>query len=186
MKADAEFSRANKNNKSMNWDAISAIAETIGTIAVVASLVYVAAQIRQNTRDSRMASFESAVRGTTNWHQNLAADPEMLRVLLQGQRDYKGLSPEDRLRFQTLMITWIMEYQNFKMPFDEGTIERGSFSDRSLGEVEKHILSLLRTPGGQQWWAGETYLNQDTRDELNRLLEEYPDVRFQPGDPYHG
>jgi hypothetical protein len=170
----------------MNWDAISAIAETIGTIAVVASLIYVAVQIRQNTRDSRVASFESAVRGASNWHQNLAGDPEMLRVLLEGQRDYKGLSPEDRLRFQTLMITWIMEYQNFKMSFEEGTHERGAFSDRSLGEIEKNILSLLRTPGGQQWWAGETYVNQNTRDELDRLMAEYPDVRFQPGDPYHG
>ena len=170
----------------MNWDALGAIGEIVGAIAVVASLIYVAVQIRQNTRQSRLASFESAVRGTSNWHHNLAGNPEMLRALFQGQRDYEGLSPEDRLRFQSLMITWIMEYQNFKMSFDEGTHERGAFSDRSLGELEKNILSLLRTPGGQQWWAGETYVNKDTRDELDRLLAEHPDVRFQHGDPYHG
>tara|TARA_B110000858_G_scaffold89247_1_gene103084 strand:- start:5179 stop:5370 length:192 start_codon:yes stop_codon:yes gene_type:complete len=34
----------------MNWDAISAIGEIIGATAVVVSLVYLAVQIRQNTR----------------------------------------------------------------------------------------------------------------------------------------
>ncbi len=34
----------------MNWDAIGAIAELFGAVGVIASLVYLAVQIRQNTR----------------------------------------------------------------------------------------------------------------------------------------
>jgi hypothetical protein len=34
----------------MNWDAIGAIAETLSAIAVVATLIYLALQIRQNTQ----------------------------------------------------------------------------------------------------------------------------------------
>jgi hypothetical protein len=33
----------------MDWDALGAIAEAVGAIAIIVSLVYVAAQIRQNT-----------------------------------------------------------------------------------------------------------------------------------------
>ena len=33
----------------MNWDAIGAIAETIGVLVVIASLFYIAAQIKQNS-----------------------------------------------------------------------------------------------------------------------------------------
>jgi hypothetical protein len=34
----------------MNWDAIAALAEVLGALAVLASLVYLATQIRQNTQ----------------------------------------------------------------------------------------------------------------------------------------
>ena len=34
----------------MNWDAIGAIAELLGAVGVIASLVYLAGQIRQNSR----------------------------------------------------------------------------------------------------------------------------------------
>ena len=40
----------------MNWDAITAIAEVIGVIAVVISLVYVGMQVRQNTLQLRHIS----------------------------------------------------------------------------------------------------------------------------------
>ena len=40
----------------IEWEAISAVSEIIGAVAVVVSLIYVAAQIRQNTR---------AIRGST-------------------------------------------------------------------------------------------------------------------------
>ncbi len=36
----------------MNWDAIGAIAELLGAIGVIASLVYLARQMSQNTRAS--------------------------------------------------------------------------------------------------------------------------------------
>ena len=34
----------------MNWDALGAIGELIGAVAVIATLVYVAAQVRENTK----------------------------------------------------------------------------------------------------------------------------------------
>ena len=40
----------------MNWEAIGAISEVVGAIAVVLSLIYVATQIKQNTAASRSQS----------------------------------------------------------------------------------------------------------------------------------
>jgi len=49
----------------MNWDAIGAIAELLGAIGVIASLVYLATQIRhsreqmgQNTRATRASAYQ--------------------------------------------------------------------------------------------------------------------------------
>ena len=44
----------------MNWDAIGAIAELLGAVGVIASLVYLATQIRQSRE--QMAQNTSAIR----------------------------------------------------------------------------------------------------------------------------
>ena len=41
----------------MNWDAIGAIGEILGAIGVIVTLGYLAVQIRQNTRSSRVSAF---------------------------------------------------------------------------------------------------------------------------------
>ena len=170
----------------MNWDAISSIAEIVGSVGVLAGLVYVAVQIRRNTQSMRISTFASAVRGVQEFHRNLIRDPELLRVYFAGHEDFDALSPEDRLRFHGLMMDWFLEYQLFKRSFDEGAQRGRSFAGRSLEEFERHVISLIRTPGGQAWWRGETYINPDTRAELEGLMAEHPDVRFRQGDPYLG
>ena len=41
----------------MNWDAIGAIAELLGAVGVIASLVYLASQMGQNARAARASSY---------------------------------------------------------------------------------------------------------------------------------
>jgi heme/copper-type cytochrome/quinol oxidase subunit 1 len=40
----------------MNWEAVSAVGQIIGAIAVVISVVYLAVQVRSNARQMRLAS----------------------------------------------------------------------------------------------------------------------------------
>jgi hypothetical protein len=62
---------------SWNWDAISAISEIIGAVAVVVSLIYVAVQIRQNTRAVRGATLDAITahqQAELRWSSDLAAE----------------------------------------------------------------------------------------------------------------
>jgi len=43
----------------MNWDAIGAIGEMIGAVAVVITLVYLAIQVRQDTKSVRASTYQS-------------------------------------------------------------------------------------------------------------------------------
>ncbi len=54
----------------MNWDAVGAIAEVVAVLGVVASLVFVGIQIRQNTVQLRQDNLRETIRGTldTNWY----------------------------------------------------------------------------------------------------------------------
>jgi hypothetical protein len=43
----------------MNWEAISAIGQMVGAIAVVISLIYLTREVRNNARATRLASMRS-------------------------------------------------------------------------------------------------------------------------------
>ena len=45
----------------MNWVAIGTIAEVIGAVAVVASVIYLALQVRENTRRSAEQTVATAI-----------------------------------------------------------------------------------------------------------------------------
>jgi len=56
-------------NHAVNWEAISAIGQIVGAIAVVVSLMYLAREIRSNARSARMrfcGQPESVPRTTRN------------------------------------------------------------------------------------------------------------------------
>jgi hypothetical protein len=59
----------NYMNHAVNWEAISAIGQIVGAIAVVVSLMYLAREIRSNARSARMrfcGQAESVPRTTRN------------------------------------------------------------------------------------------------------------------------
>ena len=88
----------------MNWNIISTLAETVGAIAVVTSLVYLAVQVRQNTRatksgassyiDEALARILSAIRG----------DAEFADIWLRGCQDLESLDEIERVRFTSHLL----------------------------------------------------------------------------------
>ena len=61
----------------MNWEAIGAVSETIGAIAVVATLIYLAVQIRQNTLMVRSEITKDLFVTANSKLLNIASNPEL-------------------------------------------------------------------------------------------------------------
>ena len=70
----------------MNWDAIGAIGETLGAIAVVVTLIYLAAQIRQNSRFVKAATYHSTMRARNEFNFAVATTPELSALLITCRR----------------------------------------------------------------------------------------------------
>jgi hypothetical protein len=75
----------------MNWDAIGAIGEIVGALAVVISIAYLAIQIRSNTRATKAsAGFEA----THSWAASNEQATQMTDGLLEAMN--KSFGPEAR------------------------------------------------------------------------------------------
>ncbi len=80
----------------MNWDAIGAISEIVGAIAVVLSLVYVGRQFRH----SSTYALENIYFQTVN---NFSSTPENARIVRLGNEDFSSLTEDEQQHYALLM-----------------------------------------------------------------------------------
>ena len=83
----------------MDIIALGAIGELIGGVAVVATLIYLAVQVRHSIRTTRVASFRSAKEGFTHQNNLLATVPGLAALFIKGSQDFGALEPEEEIRF---------------------------------------------------------------------------------------
>ena len=97
----------------MNWDAIGAMGEIIGAIAVLATLYYLSGQIKINSREIERANdYQSAqsVLGTNGLYvqiwQPLMQDNELAAIYLKGIEN-APMSKVEEFRFCTYINTFL-------------------------------------------------------------------------------
>ncbi len=93
----------------MNWEAAGAIAEILGVIAVIGSLIYVGRQINQNTDIARANMVHETGTLSTQFYQLIAQDSELADIYDRGITGV-SLNRVDLRRFTalvTMYMTWL-------------------------------------------------------------------------------
>ena len=151
----------------MNWNALAAVAELIGAVAVVLSLLYLAAQIRQSTRTMRSAAFQSTIGFATAFAESLSRDPDLAAVFLAGISDYSSLNETDRLRFHFQMISMLRRYENMHYQSRMGLLH-----DEQWEGLRESLHHIIVNPGATAWWKENARLfNIDFGSFVDRRLE---------------
>jgi len=143
------------------------IGDFVGGLLVIASLLYVATQIRQNTRSLRAAAHQDAIRGANEWSSLLVADPDRSRLLFQGCRDHASLSPEELNQFTHLVMIMLRNYWAARHLEEEGLIPDGVRSGYESG-----IRDLFRRPSMHEWLSKyESILDPETVERVRSLTK---------------
>jgi hypothetical protein len=77
----------------MSWDAVGAIAELVGAVAVVITLAFLTVQLRQNTLSTRAAITQSVMSAAAEYLERVASDADLSQVWMRGLSDLAGLAP---------------------------------------------------------------------------------------------
>ncbi len=149
----------------MNWEAIGAIGEIIGAIAVVATLGYLALQIRHQNAANRINAVNSILQGFDQLDLLLAQD-ESLAALFN-----KGLwSPDELTDSEAAQFSWMLRlasncYLKLYRLYQDGLA--------SQYEWENHMSQaayLFGTPGGKVFLAG----HREAFCDFTELLRKTP------------
>src|ERR1044072_2645930 len=83
----------------MDWNAVSAVSQLIGSIAVVISVLYLAVQLRSSTRVARVAAMDAAAAALRDVTKPFMENAELARLWGIGLENLDTLSAEDQARF---------------------------------------------------------------------------------------
>ena len=161
----------------MSLQDLGNIGEFAGAFAVLASLVYLALQIRQNTQAVR-ASIQQENRQSIAEFYTLLTNPETARIWRLGLQNPLILEENDAVSFHALLSVL---FSHFETAFHRRLLPH-IHDIESDPAREVAIRGLTRTPGFEPWWS--VYRHVYSR-EFRQYVEELRKGAAQHADEAH-
>jgi hypothetical protein len=106
----------------MSLEDLGNIGEFVAAIAVLVSLVYLALQIRQNTRAVRAGAHQAMADGISALSLTLSESSDLARIMVKGHADYDSLTLEERVRFDAFVGRVFASWENVFFQRQEGLV----------------------------------------------------------------
>lgn len=123
----------------MNWDAVGAVAELVGAVATVATLAYLALQIRQATATARAQIRQSIADSQIHYLTARATDPFLRRATLKLYAG-KELDAEESGGLFMHLSTHLRLFENHLAQYRIGTMDSEDW--RAQREGLKRLLRI--------------------------------------------
>jgi hypothetical protein len=106
----------------MNWEAIGAVSETLGAVGVIASLIYLASQLRSNAVASAVEAKLTTTRFLTDFNRDLINDPRLYDLWERGAKDLDSLERDEFVRFSNLNLNAFWAQSSVPAAVHEGAM----------------------------------------------------------------
>ena len=138
----------------MTLEQIAYLAEIIASVAVIASLIYVAKQLGQNTAMMRVAASSERVQRDFELGESLIDSREIAEFWLKGDSELESLDPADRTRLMFFERRAILHWHNMYELRQEGLLP-----DADWHELRWAIRNFGRRQAIREAWNlfGESF-----------------------------
>ena len=136
----------------MNWEAIGAIGEVVGAIGVIASLLYLALQIRGDAKAKRASAVHDQTDAYRDFLKTMAADGELAAIYMRGIRDFSSVEGSDLVRFGSALGFLFRVFDEAYYHWSEGNLETHVWHG-----FEAPIADMLAYPGVRSWWSTRSH-----------------------------
>src|SRR5256884_3724270 len=146
----------------MNWEILAAIGQLAAVLVGIPSLIYLAVQIREQTKERRQSAVNAL---TVHWGdltKSLHDNAEFGAIYLRGVQSFNDLDGVSKLRFSSFLNRFFKNFQAMYFSHRDGVLSASLW-----GEVER-TTDVIAYPGTQQWW--ETRRHWHT-EEFARVVD---------------
>lgn len=135
----------------MNWVAIIGISEVVGVIAIIGSLIYVAAQIRQNSLIARATIIHGTNSDSMRVPELVASDAE-LAVIYETGLSGESLTGADLVRFMALFEIFLTWLEDVDFQFEANLFFQDVEIEDAVDSNSREVRAYSSTPEVRQWW----------------------------------
>jgi len=136
----------------MNWDAIGAVAETVGTILVLITLIYLAIQVRIANKQREIESLRHTYDGINRVCELLSETTEKASIVLRGRESLENLTDDEQMIFEFMHIRILNSIESWYMQLME-TSPPGEYRDQQLENIVSLVVYFFESPGAQEIWG---------------------------------
>ena len=108
----------------MNWEAIGAVGEVLGALAVISTLLYVAVQIRQTNDISRFNTTKEIMAKFDDLNGRIVGDSSLRHVLMKTD----ALSEGEQEQVYTFANMFFNTWQMCQSAYDNGLVDEGFYA----------------------------------------------------------
>jgi hypothetical protein len=134
----------------MNWDAISAIGEVVGAAAVIVTLLFVARDIRQNSKSLAISALRDTTSQWNQWSDMIASSGDLAVVVAKGNKAYADLSESEKLRYGAYIQSFFDNAESYRVLVTDYKAEK------DLTVLTSIVSRRIAIPGFSAWWRENT------------------------------
>src|SRR5207248_9697784 len=108
----------------MNWEAISAVSQVVGSIAVVFSVLYLGSEVHRSTRVAKLATQDAAATALRDVTKPLMENAELERIWRVGLENLNALSDQDQARFFHAAYQFLKALETIHYHYAYGLMDR--------------------------------------------------------------
>ena len=154
----------------MNWDALGAIAELLGAIAVLLTLVYLAIQLRQNNAFAQAQAMQARTDTQINMISFVMSNPKYLDAIVAltksvGGSDVEEISQEERGRATIALSVMRTTLENTFEQYKKGLIGRDFYEGVTVQTIKMYGRAILSL---------DLWLTEDFKREVEEILAASP------------
>ena len=157
----------------MGLDHIANIAEISAAVLVIASLIYVGRQIKQNTQSMRLETVQAISSEWNRWYDMVAPYAEVVDVYHRGIYDFHTLNKTERVQFilLTTRVFRTLHEQYFQR-------QEGAMSEAVWVSCLAQFNDALQYPGWQEAWSRcRHWYEEDFQSVVDKCVTETKHVR---------
>src|SRR4051812_31675880 len=147
----------------MNWEMLAAIGQLAAVLVGIPSIIYLALQIREQTRERRQSAVNALTVQWGDLTKSLHDNAEFAAIFLRGVQSFNDFDAVSKLRFSAFFNRFFKNFEGMYFSYHDKILTPALWD-----EIERTMSDFIAYPGVQQWW--ETRRHWHT-EEFARVVD---------------
>jgi hypothetical protein len=143
---------------------LAAIGQLAAVLIGIPSLIYLAVQIREQTRERRQSAVNALTVQWGDLTRALHEDAEFPAIFLRGVHSFDDLEAVSKLRLSAFENRFFKNFEGMYFSHRDGVL-----AEPLWGEIERTMTDFLAHPGVRQWWKTRKHWHTE---EFGHVVDE--------------